>query len=112
VIFSSCGMSPQSRSDSTPPTDSNWARYDLAAQGSLKLLPTFEEQLVGVERGYRDARMLLFGERPRFSTRLHVFRELEVQANALPAIWNSKIGSCLNTGQGSLCSGGSARNSR
>jgi hypothetical protein len=65
---------------------SNWARYDLAIPGSLKLLPTSAAQLAGLERDYKDMQMMLFGERPSFSTIVHVLRELEQQLNALPSI--------------------------
>jgi len=65
---------------------SNWARYDLAIPGSLKLLPTSAAQLAGLERDYKDMQMMLFGERPSFSTIVHVLRELEQQLNALLSI--------------------------
>ena len=62
---------------------SKWARYDLAIPGTIKLLPTKREQLKELERDYEEMQVMLFGERPRFSTIFDALRELESQINAL-----------------------------
>jgi hypothetical protein len=62
---------------------SNWARYDLATPGTFKLLPTKQEQLKDLERDYQEMRVMLFGERPQFSTVIDALRTLESQINNL-----------------------------
>ena len=62
---------------------SAWARYDLAIPGTIKLLPTRQEQLKNLERDYQEMQVMLFGERPEFSAILDALQALEFQINAL-----------------------------
>jgi len=62
---------------------SKWARYDLALPGTIKLLPTKQDHFKELERDYQEMQVMLFGERPRFSTILETLKELESQINAL-----------------------------
>lgn len=62
---------------------SQWARYDLATPGTIRLVPIGQEQLNDLERDYQQMQVMLFGERPRFETILGTLRELESRINAL-----------------------------
>jgi len=60
-----------------------WARYDLAIPGTIKLLPTRQEQLRNLERDYQKMQVMLFGERPEFDAILENLRRLESHINTL-----------------------------
>jgi hypothetical protein len=59
---------------------SGWARYDLARQGSLRLMPR-EERLAALERDYRNMGVMIFGEPPAFEHILRTLAALEQEMN-------------------------------
>jgi hypothetical protein len=59
---------------------SAWARYDLARPGSLKVMPG-ESRIAALRRDYRDMRMMIFGEPPRFEGVMETLAELERELN-------------------------------
>jgi len=58
-----------------------WARYDLAKQGTFRLLPA-GETLAVVERDYMMMRNMIFGRYPSFSEIMESLRMLEEEINA------------------------------
>ncbi len=58
-----------------------WARYDLAAPGSLRLLPG-ERGLAAVEADYRAMADMIFGRIPDFAEIVAQLRALEKEINA------------------------------
>jgi hypothetical protein len=59
------------------------ARYDLAAPGSLKIVPGDELER-SLRRDYREMQEMFFGESPRFDDILADIREIEQRVNSLP----------------------------
>jgi hypothetical protein len=57
-----------------------WARYDLAVQGSLKLLPT-EENKKYLKDDYKKMQGMIFGEYPAWEDILIFLEEMEVEIN-------------------------------
>lgn len=58
------------------------ARYDLAAPGSLKIVPG--DELEGaVRRDYREMQEMFFGEAPEFDDVLSDIREIEKRMNSI-----------------------------
>jgi hypothetical protein len=62
---------------------SAWARYDLAAPGTFKLLPTAQSQLADLERDYQEMQVMLFGKAPDFGALLDELRKLEADINSI-----------------------------
>ncbi len=60
----------------------NWARYEEAKPGTLRLLPGDQDQLAGLERDYREMQVMLFGEPPVFNTIVEGLKELEGAINS------------------------------
>jgi hypothetical protein len=60
---------------------SAWTRYDLAHQGSLRLLPP-EERLAALRRDYLDMWVMIYGEPPAFETIMETLATLERTINA------------------------------
>jgi hypothetical protein len=65
---------------------SNWARYDLAVPGSLKLLPAMPEQVKDIEKDYDEMQVMLFGDAPKFGDILDELKRLEAEINATGAL--------------------------
>jgi hypothetical protein len=61
---------------------SNWARYDLAVPGTLKLIPA-QPQLASLERDYQAMQTMLFGTPPDFNSIVEDLRKLETEINSL-----------------------------
>lgn len=61
---------------------SNWARYDLAAPGSLKLLPSTRAHVMGLEKDYEEMQVMLFGDTPEFREILGELKRLEDEINS------------------------------
>jgi len=59
------------------------ARYDLAAPGSLKIVPGDELER-SLRRDYREMQEMFFGESPEFDDILADIREIEQRVNSLP----------------------------
>jgi hypothetical protein len=59
---------------------SQWARYDLAVPGSLRLLPT-RAHLNELQRDYAAMQVMLFGEPPGFDAIVATLAELESHIN-------------------------------
>ena len=59
-----------------------WARYDLAAPGTMKLVPS-DHVMAAVEQDYEQMRFMIFGHRPTFGDLMDTIRALEVEINAL-----------------------------
>lgn len=59
---------------------SNWARYDLARIGTLKLVPP-EHVVTTLRRDYAEMQIMIFGEAPKFDEILEVLEELETEIN-------------------------------
>ena len=59
-----------------------WARYDLAAPGSLKLLPATPSHVKHLAQDYEEMQVMLFGAPPEFGDILDELRNLEAQINA------------------------------
>ncbi len=57
-----------------------WARYDLAAPGTLKLVPS-DKVLNDLEKDYRAMKTMIFGETPHFTDILASLRQLETAIN-------------------------------
>lgn len=66
---------------------SAWARYDLARQGSLRLVPT-KDRRTDLERDYRRMGVMIFAQPPAFDRIMDTLAELEAEINALPWIEN------------------------
>lgn len=58
-----------------------WARYDLAAPGTLKLVPS-DKVLSDLEKDYRAMQTMIFGEIPNFADILAGLRQLETAINS------------------------------
>lgn len=61
---------------------SAWARYDLAAPGTFKLLPA-EAQLRELARDYGEMQVMLFGDPPAFESILDELKKLKADINSL-----------------------------
>ena len=59
---------------------SGWAHYELARQGTLRLVPR-EERLAALERDYRNMGVMIFGEPPAFNTIMETLAALEQEIN-------------------------------
>lgn len=59
-----------------------WARYDLAAPGTMKLVPP-EHVMAAVEQDYEQMRFMVFGHRPSFRDIMDAVRTLETEINGL-----------------------------
>jgi len=59
----------------------NWAHYDLAAIGTLRLAPR-PESLDVLARDFEQMQMMIFGEIPDFDDMMAVIKELEAEINA------------------------------
>lgn len=59
---------------------SSWARYDLARQGTLRLLPPVS-RVAGLERDYRNMGVMIFGDQPPFDTIMEALATLEEEIN-------------------------------
>ena len=59
---------------------SSWARYALARQGSLRLLPPVS-RVPGLERDYRNMGVMIFGDQPPFDTITEALAALEEEIN-------------------------------
>jgi len=59
-----------------------WARYDLAAPGTMRLVPP-EHVLRAVARDYEKMQFMIFGERPALSDMLETLHDLEAEINSL-----------------------------
>jgi hypothetical protein len=57
-----------------------WARYDLAAPGTLKLAPAAARVAV-LKQDYRDMTMMIFGDAPRFESIVEKLTALEGEVN-------------------------------
>lgn len=62
---------------------SQWARYDLAKPGSLRLLPASDAQIKALQLDYEQMQIMLFGDRPDFDSILNGLGELEAEINSL-----------------------------
>jgi hypothetical protein len=62
---------------------SKWARYELAAPGTLKLLPLERPRLADLERDYREMQVMLFGKPPDFTSIVNELKRLEAEINSL-----------------------------
>lgn len=62
---------------------SSWARYDLAAPGSFRILPSSENHTQDLKHDYEQMQVMLFGNRPTFDEILRVLTALEAEINAL-----------------------------
>lgn len=60
---------------------STWARYDLAAPGTLRLIPA-PPQLASLERDYQAMQTMLFGTPPDFDSIVEELRKLEDEINS------------------------------
>lgn len=60
----------------------NWARYELARPGTLKLIPP-EHVMVEVKRDYDAMKIMIYGEAPSLDRILEVLKDLEDEINAL-----------------------------
>ncbi len=60
----------------------NWARYELARPGTLKLIPP-EHVMVEVKRDYDAMKIMIYGEAPPLDRILEVLNDLEDEINAL-----------------------------
>ena len=58
-----------------------WARYDIAAPGSFRLLPTKTTHTRELELDYRDMQLMIFGQAPEFRQIMDQLGELEKQIN-------------------------------
>ena len=58
----------------------NWARYDLAVRGTLRLLPA-DGTLKALEDDYRAMAHMIFGARPDFADIAARLRALEAEIN-------------------------------
>lgn len=58
----------------------SWARYDLAVQGSLKLLPAKENKNY-LKNDYKKMQSMIFGEYPSWEDILMFLEEMEVKIN-------------------------------
>jgi hypothetical protein len=61
-----------------------WARYDLAAPGSIRLIPP-KHVMDEVRRDYDEMRFMIFGDRPEFEEMMASLGKLEMEINALPS---------------------------
>ncbi|MDO5845075.1 MAG: nucleotidyl transferase AbiEii/AbiGii toxin family protein, partial [Methanocorpusculum sp.] len=61
---------------------SNRARYDLAAAGTLKLLPP-EQNESALAKDYEKMKSMFFGDAPEFSEILRGLKELEDEINSI-----------------------------
>jgi hypothetical protein len=59
----------------------NWARYDLAMPGSMKLAPP-DYLLRSLRRDYQEMAIMIYGERISFDEILEQIRILEAEINA------------------------------
>ncbi len=59
---------------------SNWARYDLARIGTLKLVPP-DHVRATLKRDYAEMQIMIFGEAPEFEEMLEVLGKLEAEIN-------------------------------
>jgi hypothetical protein len=59
-----------------------WARYDLAAPGTLKLAPA-GASVGALKQDYRDMATTIFGDAPRFESVMEKLAALEDEVNAL-----------------------------
>lgn len=59
-----------------------WARYDLAAPGTMKLVPP-AHVIEAVERDYGDMEFMIFGSRPALGDVMTAITSLEAEINAL-----------------------------
>jgi len=59
---------------------SAWARYDLAAAGTFRLIPE-ANQLKEIERDYREMSIMIFDEAPEWDTIMHGLGALEEEIN-------------------------------
>jgi len=57
-----------------------WARYELAAAGTLKLIPA-SHVMATLERDYRDMRPMIFGDYPDFAAIMARLKQLEDEIN-------------------------------
>lgn len=62
---------------------SRWARYDLARPGTFRLLPSSDNDRSSLQLDYEQMQVMLFGDRPEFSSILKGLEELESEINAL-----------------------------
>lgn len=62
---------------------SQWARYDLAQPGTLRLLPATDAHVSALQLDYERMQVMLFGDRPDFDSILKVLGELEAEINSL-----------------------------
>jgi hypothetical protein len=63
---------------------SQWARYDLAVPGSIRLVPR-QERIAQLERDYENMKVMLFGTAPPFQAILRTLSALEADLNAGPS---------------------------
>ncbi|MCK4505849.1 MAG: nucleotidyl transferase AbiEii/AbiGii toxin family protein [Candidatus Aegiribacteria sp.] len=59
-----------------------WARYDLAEQGTIRLLPSPHVE-TALRRDYREMQEMIYGERPSFDEILKALKILEEEINSL-----------------------------
>ncbi len=59
---------------------SNWARYDLAQIGTLKLVPP-DHVVATLKRDYAQMQIMIFGHAPEFEEILEVLKGLETEIN-------------------------------
>lgn len=60
----------------------NWARYDLAVPGTLKLIPE-EHVMTSMRNDYRAMKNMIFGEYPAIDTIINILRTLENEINEM-----------------------------
>ncbi len=60
----------------------NWARYDLAKPGTIKLLPP-EHVLRSLRKDHQEMQIMIYGERVSFEAILDQIRMLENEINSL-----------------------------
>ena len=65
---------------------SAWARYGLAAPGSIRLAPR-DSRVAALKQDYRAMENMIFGEPPKFDKILSVLRQLESELNHPAKEW-------------------------
>jgi hypothetical protein len=60
----------------------NWARYDLAKPGTIRLMPP-EHLIQTLRKDYREMQVMIYGERVSFEIVLDQIQMLENEINAL-----------------------------
>ena len=58
----------------------NWARYDLAKFGTIKLMPA-QHSIKNLEKDYESMKSMIYGDCPSFDSILNTIQSLEKEIN-------------------------------